>query len=637
MKVLFLAATVGHGHIRSAEAIMKAFSTEMPQAETVLVDNLNVFSNSIFRHAWNNYYHEIFESFTTLPNLFENRPELLHSIRASSELRHYLEGIGSKNERNLPTSSTDSKHLSNGQLEASYRDELTAFLLAKYFEEFQPDVAVCTYWYPCKVISNLKLNAKINILLCAVAADFAIPLDFIQPCVDVYFVTAERVKYQLMEYGIPSDKIKITGASIDPVFAHHLNKNDLCREYGLKEHIPILLLLAGGLEAGAAKKILRNINELPYDVQTLVIASEQTLKQELETLAGADMGKAIQVFGYTNVMHEFLELADLVISKAGGMISAEVLAKHTPMIIVKPPDSTLMQGYIHYVELFNANFLLEEGCALEILGHKDFVYTNDIKYKISSVLKDSAKADRITLKMKTLAKSRAAFEIVDHITNIISKSAADRKQVREKDISNLLQDMCLYFNSTLLEMQRKIERGTVSLAREWNDRNPQTADEVLTFYKEAENYIFDLAFWHQLGGIQQQTQSIVKFCREEGLNQILDYGCGIGELSIALAEAGCNVTLADVSGKTFDFAKWRVKQKGLDVKLIDVIDDFPLIETYDCIVCLEVLEHLWDPTSMIKHFYSHLRLGGFLLVTATFEHTKLHPMHLVKNEIYSED
>lgn len=197
---------------------------------------------------------------------------------------------------------------------------------------------------------------------------------------------------------------------------------------------------------------------------------------------------------------------------------------------------------------------------------------------------------------------------------------------------DLAEEICFYFNWDRETVDERLRYGTELLAKEWEQVNPQTPDEIMAFYRNAENYIFDLANWHR--GRSQHIQNVVEFCQQRELKRILDYGCGIGEEGMALAEAGFEVSLADAPGKTFAFAKWRVQQRGLRIKFIEVVDDAPLKEMYDCILRFEVLEHLWEPSAVVEHIYNHIVSGGFMLVTASFYHESLHPMHLVKNNRY---
>src|SRR4029077_653566 len=64
-----------------------------------------------------------------------------------------------------------------------------------------------------------------------------------------------------------------------------------------------------------------------------------------------------KVIGFTNVMHEFVSVSDIVVSKPGGLTTSEALASGAAMAIVNP---------IPGQESRNSDFLLEHGAAIKI-------------------------------------------------------------------------------------------------------------------------------------------------------------------------------------------------------------------------------------------------------------------------------
>ena len=198
--------------------------------------------------------------------------------------------------------------------------------------------------------------------------------------------------------------------------------------------------------------------------------------------------------------------------------------------------------------------------------------------------------------------------------------------------SDIAEEAWTYLNWDISQVLNAVFKGTEMMKDEWNSRSPQNPDDIVDFYKETENYIFELAWWHR--GLERKhlTATTIKICERNDSKKILDFGCGIGQDGISLAEAGFDVTLADLPGKTFDFAKWRVKRKGLKVGLVNSDE---LNEKYDTILCFDVLEHLWEPNQMVEYLRDHLTDNGILFITAHFEHTDARPMHLEKNDKYS--
>ena len=173
-------------------------------------------------------------------------------------------------------------------------------------------------------------------------------------------------------------------------------------------------------------------------------------------------------------------------------------------------------------------------------------------------------------------------------------------------------DVQLYLNMDMPGLLKSLFSGTKMLADEWNQNSPNTPDEIVDFYKSTGNYIFELSWWHRDPERKKLTMSAINICRRNNVQTVLDFGCGIGQDGILFSESGFDVTLADLPGKTFDFAQWRANRKGLDIK---TINSDGLSDKYDAITCFDVLEHVWEPKEVVTYLYNHLTDNGILLVT----------------------
>ena len=95
-----------------------------------------------------------------------------------------------------------------------------------------------------------------------------------------------------------------------------------------------------------------------------------------------------------------------------------------------------------------------------------------------------------------------------------------------------------------------------------------------------------------------------------------------------LAEAGYDVSMTDFEGYTSDFAKFRVKKRGLDIKFYDI--ELPINDKFDIILVFDVLEHVPD-NEFEKTIYLLKTLkqnGGKILTTVSFGiQGGLRPMH----------
>lgn len=99
---------------------------------------------------------------------------------------------------------------------------------------------------------------------------------------------------------------------------------------------------------------------------------------------------------------------------------------------------------------------------------------------------------------------------------------------------------------------------------------------------------------------------------------ILDFGCGCGNLAIKLAQWGFHITGFDVSQLSLEVLKSKVEQFSLK-NFITVENDIEKIQNtnikFEIICAGEVLEHIKDDKKVVKFFKTLLKEGGFCVLT----------------------
>jgi len=100
--------------------------------------------------------------------------------------------------------------------------------------------------------------------------------------------------------------------------------------------------------------------------------------------------------------------------------------------------------------------------------------------------------------------------------------------------------------------------------------------------------------------------------------KVLDVGCGAGLLSEAMAREGAQVTALDLAPELIDVARLHLLESGLqvDYRLVSVEELAAQAPgSFDAITCMEMLEHVPDPGSVLRACASLLRPGGKLFVS----------------------
>lgn len=96
---------------------------------------------------------------------------------------------------------------------------------------------------------------------------------------------------------------------------------------------------------------------------------------------------------------------------------------------------------------------------------------------------------------------------------------------------------------------------------------------------------------------------------------ILDIGCGNGLMSLQLGKLGYSVKGIDISAEAIAKANENNCFPNVSFEIIDAEKLAAKSEKYDFIICSEVLEHLYEPESMVANIKQILKANGKLIVT----------------------
>ncbi|MEA3305262.1 MAG: glycosyltransferase [Candidatus Omnitrophota bacterium] len=267
---------------------------------------------------------------------------------------------------------------------------------AKLIEKFRPDAVACTQAFPCGIMADYKRRHRADIPLIAVLTDYAPHAYWIYENVDTYVVPSPEIGRAFIKKGVPEHKIKTLGMPIDPIFNEPLNKNEIYGKIGFSPEKPVVLIMGGAQGIGPNERLIRALNGFGKDLQVIVVTGINAgLFRRIKKIQSS-AGKKLLPLEFARNVHELMEISDVIITKAGGLTTAEALAKLLPMIILNP-----LPGQ----EDLNTKMLMEKGIAVKAQNEHEAVG------QLENLLGISDKAGKMREAMRTNAKPYSSSDI----------------------------------------------------------------------------------------------------------------------------------------------------------------------------------------------------------------------------------
>lgn len=117
--------------------------------------------------------------------------------------------------------------------------------------------------------------------------------------------------------------------------------------------------------------------------------------------------------------------------------------------------------------------------------------------------------------------------------------------------------------------------------------------------------------------------------------KVLDVGCGGGILSEAMAQRGASVTGIDMGEAPLNIARLHALESGVNVDYKQIpVEQLAaqMSGEFDVVTCLEMLEHVPNPASIIKACYTLVKPGGMVFFSTINRNPKAYAMAILGAE-----
>jgi processive 1,2-diacylglycerol beta-glucosyltransferase len=376
MRILIATVTAGGGHLAAASALEEAWRMRHPRDVVEQVDLVKFFSPLHRKIHADGYV-----------KLVERAPELWGMIFAKTDDPQVARKLN-RIQRLFPSSSRSK--------------------FARFVRKFKPDAVLCTHYAPLSVLGCLKREHPDwpAPLIVSVITDFEAHALWMEESVDLYCVAAEETKARLVARLAAGEKIVATGIPIAAKFLLNVNGLATRKLMGIRDDLPLVLVLSGGFGMGPVGKILGELDKVAGEFQTVVVCGRnEKLRREL---AAQDHKHPTRVLGYASNMHELMSIADLIVTKPGGLTSSEAMALGKPLLILDP---------IPGQEAANSDFLLERGAAAKVNR------VEDLPFRLEQLL-GSKKLAEMAKAAKSIGRIDAANVICDQVRQRLSPRSA---------------------------------------------------------------------------------------------------------------------------------------------------------------------------------------------------------------------
>ncbi|MFC1699328.1 class I SAM-dependent methyltransferase [Candidatus Omnitrophota bacterium] len=209
------------------------------------------------------------------------------------------------------------------------------------------------------------------------------------------------------------------------------------------------------------------------------------------------------------------------------------------------------------------------------------------------------------------------------------------KELDSNGAQTAFTELEIYLNKSIERISQEYWHYRETEEKERENIIIQTDDreEVLNYYRTSSHFLYSLLYWEALRAKQNEFKKLYLGCRKFKINRLLDFGGGIGGLSIFMSQRGLRCDYLDVPGKSFDFAQWRFNRRNLRNSLYSDSRSLPDL-AYDAVVAYDVLEHLFDIEEAIKEIGRTLKNHGYFISRSSF--ATRGAMHLPKNEKFKD-
>jgi len=372
VKVLILSVTAGQGHNTTAKAIAEAFKKRGHEIE--IIDAFAATNKLLYKIIDKGYLLAAYRlGYFYGKSYYSLEHRKANSYKSSPERRLY---------------------------------RFIAKKINRLIREKKPDVVIGVHVFTVFVLDLIKERYGLDAKTVGVVTDFVMHPYWEETLrVDRVVLANELMIPCALEKGLKEEQLLTTGIPVHPKFADQTDANTAKMQLGLRDDMPMLLMALGTVGHNRSIRLLKAIDRLSAKFQIVTICGNN--KKIYRAIQKRKWQRPLFNVGFSEKVDLFMDAADCIISKPGGLTASEALAKRLPMIMINP---------IHGQEVRNSEFFTKHGIALSakdpaaVCAHLAAFFEDE---KIRVALKE---------KIDGIRKPNAAKDLCTHVENMLKNS-----------------------------------------------------------------------------------------------------------------------------------------------------------------------------------------------------------------------
>ena len=356
-RALVLTLSFGSGHLRAAAAVAEALRADATNADIRVIDALEG-CNPVFRAF---YVWPYWLMIRYAPSLWD---------------RFFAARLRNKTDKTAP----------------AWAFWIGCRRVFRAIAEFDPEVIVAAEVAACEIATIAQRRGITAAPIVNLVTDHHAEPAWVKPGVQAYAVGSAVVRDQLGEWGAPRERITVTGI---PTAARFQANHDVAatrERHGIPADRPMVLLMGGGMGPTRMDLVAEALCARDEVQVVAVTGHDASVRARLERIAPR-MNGSLTVLGWVDDVPALMKAATVLVTKPGGLTTAEAAVCGTPMVMFDP---------IPGPEEHNAARVAQAGAGLLTRGTAETVKA------VSSLLGDDLRRAAMAARARELAAPSAA-------------------------------------------------------------------------------------------------------------------------------------------------------------------------------------------------------------------------------------